>query len=259
MRALSLLNAPDVLPFHQAAIAAAQAVAAQNAKPDGSTEATVDIYKVLLVAGYVWSGVDWIKGSMRISITMWGKDHWATLLFLETVCVDDKGKFDPRRMRTFSYGDKKHYHTRLRDGSEYDDERHDDWACLDDMVTEGLLTAPEWGEFYGRRTSNITVALTDYGWECAGLLRRNRAEGKLDRDFVPPVHYAHRFAEPNIAEAVRILLDVNTRYDLPELLFDRALTDDQSLADTTLLRAAFAALADFATLHAIIPINPEAK
>lgn len=123
---------------------------------------------------------------MNVPIEQFGKDHWSTLLYIEACCVDARGKLDPRKMRTHQYGADKHYFTFLKGGKQHDDERHDDWACMDDMLAAGILEEPEWGEFHGPHTSYVEVKLTDYGWRLVGLLRRRRAEGLRDADFDAP-------------------------------------------------------------------------
>lgn len=123
---------------------------------------------------------------MIIPIEKFGKDHWSTLLYVESCAVDRGGRLDDRKMRTYQYGAKKHYHTYLANGEICEDEKHDDWSCLQDMCYAGLLYEPEWGEFELKHTSTIDVKLTDYGWYIAGRLRRHRAEGVPDREFVAP-------------------------------------------------------------------------
>ena len=39
---------------------------------------------------------------MNIPYTRWGKDHWNTLLYLESRCVDNKGVVDGNHVQTNS-------------------------------------------------------------------------------------------------------------------------------------------------------------
>lgn len=106
--------------------------------------------------------------SVKIPPKDWGKDHWSTLLYLETRVVDHGGlimRNDPH-MRGHREGDGEVYPTRLRDGVEVFG--HDDFDCVQDMVAAGLVKAPGGSRY----------VLTDLGWTAAGLLRRHKAEEK---------------------------------------------------------------------------------
>lgn len=86
-----------------------------------------------------------------VPISRWGKDHWSTLAYLETIAVDHGPAAAPYRERMrcdpdihphmenqgnrFDPGAR--YPTRLAGGEELPG--HDDWSCLEDAVTEGLL------------------------------------------------------------------------------------------------------------------------
>jgi hypothetical protein len=128
-----------------------------------------------------------------IPLSKFGKDHWSTFAYLETVHVDFKGVIDRRRLRCDpdlhpglahqASGDKK-YPTRLR----FDEQKqafeevqdHDDWSCFEDLEREGLCT---W-----RGTGiNPVVRLTPYGEKVAGVLRAFKAQGGSFCNFVPPV------------------------------------------------------------------------
>lgn len=132
----------------------------------------------------------------------WGRDHLATLLYIETRVVDHQGvlasqhmRCDPDRHPMFmahNQPDGRKYPTRLRDESLV--KHHDDYDCLLDLVDFGLLTiiAPVdeslWRVPFGKRgplhtltfsePPAVCVALTDYGWEIAAALRKHRGEGK---------------------------------------------------------------------------------
>ena len=127
----------------------------------------------------------------HIQIKEWGKDHWSTFAYAETLAVDG-GKQgliipDRSRMRT---NEKTHPHlvgmhsgnaggskypTRLKD-REMDD--HDDWDCLDDAIKEGLLTDEGTG-------LNRAFKLTKLGKKIANQLRNHKADGKNFSEFNP--------------------------------------------------------------------------
>lgn len=109
----------------------------------------------------------------------WGRDHWSTLLYVETRCVDHQGYLHDNQMRTFRYGYDGNHPTRLKDGT-FAPEGHDDWACLFDMMREKLIssTVLDTGTVY---------SLTDRGWKIAAALRRHYAESNRNPNtFNPP-------------------------------------------------------------------------
>lgn len=122
----------------------------------------------------------------RIPMDEWGRDHWSTLAYIETRCVDYKGRIDIRNMRcngvrhpglahlavTFDQFE----HPSILHGGKTEPE-HDDWDCLYDMEAVGLLVDNGTG-------INALVALTETGWAMAHRLRRYRAEGGNYQDFV---------------------------------------------------------------------------
>ena len=122
---------------------------------------------------------------MTVPIDQWGRDHWSTLLYAETVCVDESGRPNINRMRCNPRSHRRYAHmgssspcspTRLR----YDEKLHghDDWDCVQDMRDAGLLQ-------YGEDDSGPFWLLTDFGWKVAGLARRHCARrGRFD-DFAP--------------------------------------------------------------------------
>lgn len=91
----------------------------------------------------------------------WGKDHHSTMLYLETRAVDYKGQIRSTSMRS----DGNAYPTFCKT---YHLKGHNDWDCLADLATAGLLT------FEGG-----VVTLTEEGWVYAMGLRRARAEAHL--------------------------------------------------------------------------------
>lgn len=124
----------------------------------------------------------------HIEIGKWGRDHWSTLLYLETRCVDYRGQIAIEKMRTdgtihpqyLHRGRDAHgkYPTILRDGSKVDD--HDDWSCVEDMEREGLLKQIGWSR-------NPRVRLTEKGWECVSQIRQWRASERTLDSFEPKI------------------------------------------------------------------------
>lgn len=143
---------------------------------------------------------------------LWGKDHWTTLGYLETRCVDHGGRLlrdhmrtDTRRhpllvgdtQRRVDFGPEK-YPTRLFGGAALPD--HDDWDCLEDLEAAGLITIdrrtyPQGhlavppgarGKIGGdiHRKWNPMVALTELGARVSGLLRAHKAAGGNFIEFV---------------------------------------------------------------------------
>jgi len=92
---------------------------------------------------------------------LWGRDHWSTLAYIETVMVDCKG---------FQIG---------QDG-------HDDWMCLQDMAEAGLFTCDVFGVQPG-----TVLKLSPKGQRIVAELRAHKAEGgsldqfklKLDQEY----------------------------------------------------------------------------
>lgn len=147
--------------------------------------------------------------SAYIPVEKWGKDHWSTLAYLETVVVDHNGNINNQKMRCNPrlhrhFADTYHlerdpdkYPTRLRGGELQ--HNHDDWSCLEDMVAAGLIES----EFlrvhddltFG--TSKARVKLTDLGRFYAAELRKFKATGGNFADFVPPTYTVTIKPDPN--------------------------------------------------------------
>ncbi len=119
----------------------------------------------------------------HITIDRWDKDHWSTLGYIETRCVDHKGVPDRDHMRTdpdrhpgligpsmsrlMVSGTEKHP-TRLKGGETVDD--HDDWDCVDDMEAAGLL------EWLGTGIHPV-FKLTKLGIKLCNRLRNHKVAG----------------------------------------------------------------------------------
>lgn len=152
----------------------------------------------------------------RITLNLWGKDHYSTLAYLESRAVDQGGVIQNAHMRTslkrhplfIARGglgaptDGGNYPTCYKGGEILE---HDDWDCLDDMVQAGLLSvkpadAALWEVPVGSRgpikhhgniptkAIKVTVKLTELGQQVAGELRAYK-QGKASRsryaDFQP--------------------------------------------------------------------------
>ena len=131
-----------------------------------------------------------------IPMDRWGKDHWTTLLYLETVCVDRHGKIEPEKMRTsrrnwrlagMVHGQanimpKDKYPTRLKpvqaERAKYDRVDliggHDDWECMHDMADLGLLTFKVEDERNSNYPLQVTVQMTPLGREKVAETRERR-------------------------------------------------------------------------------------
>lgn len=148
---------------------------------------TREEFKALELTENVWGTLKEAKQALLWSVPMsaWGRDHWSTLAYLETCAVDNHGYIVRKRMRCdkdlhphLAHGGRlgpKKYPTRLKGGELLDD--HDDWSCVDDFVTAGLVTL----------TPGIQpqVRFTDKGLRLAAALRAHKAEGGNWDDFEP--------------------------------------------------------------------------
>lgn len=131
----------------------------------------------------------------------WGKDHWSTLVYVESRAVDHNGIPDLNHLRC---NETRHpglkgpmarvclrswqpeYGTRLKGfwlhtkPDRTDPHRqlpqHDDWDCIDDLEEAGCINLIGTG-------INPVIRLTDLGWELAGKVRRWKAEGKTFATF----------------------------------------------------------------------------
>ena len=124
-------------------------------------------------------------------MSKWGKDHWSTLAYLETLAVDKGGWAIPvnARMRTneirhphllgntgFSSNalNGSGYPTRLKEG---EIEGHDDWDCVDDAIEEELVEDVGTG-------LNRAYKFTKLGKRVIAKLRQFKMDGGNFGDFV---------------------------------------------------------------------------
>ncbi len=111
--------------------------------------------------------------SINIPIELWGKDHWSTLAYIETVIVEQQYfsiKKD-QRMRTHSHHKElmhidgsDEYGTRLNNKKEIF--YHDDWDCVYDAEKEKLVNIKD-----------NKVTFTEYGYHILASLRKHKSEG----------------------------------------------------------------------------------
>lgn len=115
-----------------------------------------------------------------IPIEKWGRDHFSTLMYIETCVVDNGGVVRGEKMRSAMSG----YPTRLRDGEQ---PNHGDWDCVEDMRAIGLLEGGERNTFEAyyagegpnpKKEPHAPLRLTKTGWRLAALLRKHTGEGK---------------------------------------------------------------------------------
>lgn len=127
-----------------------------------------------------------------------GQDHWSTLAYIETCCVDNDGKVALERMRCnpkthpgLAVGRyslrtwKNSWSTRIQNGVV---KGHDDHDCAEDMEKAGLL-------FNVGTGINPAFKLTDEGWRVVAALRQHKATGGRYADFRYPKSEASVFAD----------------------------------------------------------------
>lgn len=128
----------------------------------------------------------------RIDMALWHKDHWTTYAYLASRILDYNGvpnldnmRCDPNihpGLHTLSpmgnARDGSEYPTRLKDGTLV--HGHDDWSCVEDFVSYGLV---EWNG----TGIHPQFAFTDAGWEIWHQFNRWIAEhpGKWSATFRP--------------------------------------------------------------------------
>lgn len=127
-----------------------------------------------------------------VPIEWWGKDHWNTLVYIETRCVDYDGVPNHDHMRididrhdgmvgvrqgiSSVIANNRKYPTRLRDGIELMD--HDDWDCAEDAEKLGLIINKGSG-------INPVYEMTDKGHALTARLRAHKSRGGNYSNFEP--------------------------------------------------------------------------
>jgi hypothetical protein len=137
-----------------------------------------------------------------VPMNRWGKDHWSTLAYVEHVAVECAGfqvgsdarmKSNRRHTRLLSQGCpnpkrakstsamgmimRPEHATKLKDGTLL--ANHDDWACLQDFVAEGLFKP-------GLELEPGTVlAFSERGHALTAALRVHKASGGQFAQFDP--------------------------------------------------------------------------
>ncbi len=147
-----------------------------------------------------------------IPLAKFGKDHWSTFAYAETVMVDNKGfqvGFDgrmrqgrahyrvmseqchePRRQKHAGHDSaqvmRREHSTRLRNGDQV--EGHDDWHCVQDLVNAGLMGTKRHDGIVLPLVDNmepgVTLHLTTTGERCLIALRVHKSNGGNFGDFV---------------------------------------------------------------------------
>lgn len=152
----------------------------------------------------------------HVPIAFWGKDHYSALAYIETRCVDHKGTVDNRHLRadpklhpglcdarnhaTGYEGNtppakprkEKFPPTRLKGGIKK--ANHDDWSCLEDMESAGLLTWEGTG-------LNPVFVFTDLGKEIAAALRGHKMNGDNFAGFEVPLAIQAKL-QPEVLQGV---------------------------------------------------------
>lgn len=131
-----------------------------------------------------------------VPMSMWNKDHWSVLAYIETVMVECGGfqvgldgrmrtnedHYDilydfcrrPKRPTYVSSNSaiimKIEHGTRINGGTIIED--HDDWMCLMDIAAEGLLDLSPSDIVPG-----VFVHLSAFGEEAVAALRQHKARG----------------------------------------------------------------------------------
>lgn len=136
-----------------------------------------------------------------IPMVLWGKDHWTTLTYMETVMVECGGfqvGLDPR-MRSHRVHYRVMYQkcrrpkrpspqyagvvmrpehsTILNDGQQVPN--HDDWCCIQDIAHEGLLTIP-----VDHIQPKIELHLSEKGQVIVAKLRQHLMAGGSFGNFI---------------------------------------------------------------------------
>jgi hypothetical protein len=130
-----------------------------------------------------------------VPMALWGKDHWSTFAYIETRCVDHEGvpnrehmrctpKIHPGLTNSANQSFSTDYPTRLKGGIHegkplsVEKKDHDDWSCLEDAESAGLLINIGTG-------INPVFRLTDLGRKVADQLRLHKSNGGRFATFEP--------------------------------------------------------------------------
>ena len=129
-----------------------------------------------------------------VPLSGFGRDHWSTLLYVESVSVDCQGfqvGCDPRMKSTARHLEelaacprprratatralpmpmRPEHASRQLAGGVFED--HDDWDCLRDFAAAGLLDVPG-----GDLAAGQVVHLSPFGMDLAAKLRQFKATG----------------------------------------------------------------------------------
>lgn len=119
-----------------------------------------------------------------VEMDKWSKDHWGLLAYVETRCVDFKGKLERTHLRC---NENKHplqkgginppwqtdYSTRLKEGTI---EGHDDWDCLEEMEDAGLIEIIS--------MINGFVEITEKGIKVTHRIRKHKIKGGTFSTFI---------------------------------------------------------------------------
>jgi hypothetical protein len=136
-----------------------------------------------------------MRDNTPIPPAAWGRDHFSTLLYLETRIVDVGGVVSPLKLRARASG----YPTVLRDGERAN---HGGLDCIEDMRAAGLVEGGGRNTFAAHEVSGgpnprkqpfAPFALTHKGWQLAHFLRRWMADNRLS--LLPPVEAVCRILD----------------------------------------------------------------
>jgi hypothetical protein len=123
------------------------------------------------------------EGDNYIPVSKWGRDHWSTLAYVETRCVDYDGvirnermRCNPRVHREFMHGGDGRNHPTILAGGETVD-RHDDWSCLEDAAAAGFVEVEFDTDDCLFGDAMAKVRMTDLGWEVVAKLRKHKGNG----------------------------------------------------------------------------------
>ena len=125
----------------------------------------------------------------QVSVDEFSNDHWSTLLYIETRCVDHRGMLNLEHMRcnislhpmmgnsatsfsAASSSSTKECPTQLADGTL--ESNHDDWSCAEDLERVGFIenTGTDINPFF---------RMTNVGRKVVGDLRLRRSQRSVSK------------------------------------------------------------------------------